>query len=283
MKDSYLIGIMQGRLSEKPGQPLQSFPWDSWKKEFERANSIGFSQIEWLVDGVNDNNNPIASKTGQKKILELSIKYGIGVKSLCAHSLIDGDLLHTSVLNVENAKRKFSQILSWASAINIEFIILPIMDAMSIQNDNAKEKLKNILHEVVNIDHPTILLESDLPALQLKFFLDAVEIDNLGILYDLGNATAMGFDIESELRILHKYIKEVHIKDRYKNNGGSARLGIADTQFKIAIQTLKELSWQGSFVLETPIFDDWKDEAKANFTFTRRMIDPITRNCKEYL
>jgi sugar phosphate isomerase/epimerase len=163
--------------------------------------------------------------------------------------------------------------LSWASAINIEFIILPIMDAMSIQNDNAKEKLKNILHEVVNTDHPTILLESDLPALQLKFFLDEVEIDNLGILYDLGNATAMGFDIESELRILHKYIKEVHIKDRYKNNGGSARLGIADTQFKVAIQTLKELSWQGSFILETPILNDWSTEAYSNYNFTADLVN----------
>ena len=55
------IGIMQGRLSNKPGQPLQSFPWNTWKKEFLRAHSIGFNQIEWLVDDAK--NNPIASFT----------------------------------------------------------------------------------------------------------------------------------------------------------------------------------------------------------------------------
>ena len=77
-----LIGIMQGRLSNKLGMPLQSFPWDSWEEEFERASSIGFNQIEWLLDGVNDTNNPIASVDGRKQILYLSKKYSVNVKSL---------------------------------------------------------------------------------------------------------------------------------------------------------------------------------------------------------
>ena len=267
------IGVMQGRLSDKPNLALQSFPWDSWQKEFERANSIGFNQIEWLVDGYNDNDNPTASLEGQKEILELSDKFSVSVNSLCAHSLIDGNLLHADPLIVENAKHKFSQILSWASAINIEFVIFPIMDAMSIQSDYAKEKLKNILHEVVDIDHPKILLESDLTAFQLNFFLDDVDMDNLGILYDLGNATAMGFDIENELRVLHADIGEVHIKDRYINNGGSVRLGNADTRFEAAVRILNDLSWQGSFVLETPILGDWQTEAYSNFNFTANLLN----------
>jgi|APSaa5957512535_1039671.scaffolds.fasta_scaffold25635_3 L-ribulose-5-phosphate 3-epimerase len=273
MKDSYSIGIMQGRLSNKTGQPLQSFPWGSWKEEFKRASSIGFNKIEWLVDGNSDGQNPIASPSGQKEILRLSDKYDISVNSLCAHSLIDGNLLHDNILNVNNAKHKFLKILSWATEISIDFVILPIMDAMSIQDDIAKEKLKKMLCEVVTEGHPTVLLESDLPAQQLKSFIDDVGLDNLGVLYDLGNATAMGFNIESELGILHKYIKEVHIKDRYKNNGCSASLGNADTQFKAAIKTLKDSSWQGSFILETPIFDDWKAEACSNYNFTYNLVN----------
>ncbi|MDB4037932.1 sugar phosphate isomerase/epimerase [Candidatus Thioglobus sp.] len=267
------VGIMQGRLSSKQNQPLQSFPWNSWQKEFERANSIGFNQIEWLVDGDNDYDNPIASLEGQKEILRLSDKFDVSVKSLCAHSLIDGNLLHANPLNVESAKHKFSQILSWASAINVEFVIFPIMDAMSIQNNNAKEKIKSILHEVVNTTHPKVLLESNLPANQLKFFLDDVDLVNLGILYDLGNATAMGFDIENELKALHLDIGEVHIKDRYKNNGNSVRLGHADTQFNTAVKLLKDLAWEGSFVLETPILGDWRTEANRNFNFIANLIN----------
>jgi hypothetical protein len=46
------------------------------------------------------------------------------------------------------------------------------------------------------------------------------------------------------------------------------RLGNADTQLKIAIQTLKDLSWQGSIILETPVFDDWSAEACSNYNYT---------------
>ncbi len=271
MKQLIRTGIMQGRLSDKPGQSLQSFPWESWREEFSRANSIGFDQIEWLVDGNGDDKNPITSVDGRKEIADLSIKYDVSVKSLCAHTLIDGKLFGESV-DLENAKDKFSKILLWASEAKIEFVILPIMDAMSIQSDNSKEKLKKILHEVVNNNSPKVLLESDLPAIQLKEFVDEVALDKVGILYDLGNATAMGFDIENELKLLHSMIGEIHIKDRFFNNGGSDRLGMADTSFNTAIKTINKLSWSGTFVLETPIFNNWKDEAEANFAFTRQMI-----------
>ncbi len=280
MENLYPIGIMQGRLSKKPNKPLQSFPWDSWREEFSRANAIGFNQIEWLVDGDNDDNNPIASAAGQKKILELSAKYDVSIKSLCAHSLIDGKLLGNGI-DLENAKDIFSKILSWASAINIEFVILPIMDAMSIKNDILKERLKTILREVVNINGPKVLLESDLPAVQLKQFIEEVSLENVGVLYDLGNATAMGFDVDSELKLLHPIIGEVHIKDRSFDNGGSCRLGMADTSFDTAIEILKKSLWKGSFVLETPIFDNWKNEANSNYSFTSQLVNPTTQGCEE--
>ena len=100
------IGIMQGRLSEKPGQPLQSFPWDSWKKEFERANSIGFNQIEWLVDGDKDKDNPISLKDGQKEIARLSKKYNISTIELQdvwnqCNIYVKGSMCSTSGKNYE--------------------------------------------------------------------------------------------------------------------------------------------------------------------------------------
>ena len=279
MFEDFSIGIMQGRLSNKPGMPLQSFPWNSWREEFSRASAIGFNQIEWLIDGCNDDENPIASVDGRKERGERATKDDISIKSLCAHSLIDGGLLDDSTNSII-AQNTFSKILSWAFEINIEFIILPIMDAMSIQNNNSKEKLKKVLRKVVTNHGPTVLLESDLPAASLKQFIDEVALDNVKVLYDLGNATAMGFDIESELRLMHSIIGEVHIKDRFSDNGGSERLGMADTPFHSAVEILRELSWSGSFILETPIFNNWKDEAEANFYFTRQLVNSASQNCK---
>ena len=264
------IGIMQGRLSNKPGQPLQSFPWDTWKKEFLRAHSIGFNQIEWLVDDAN--NNPIASVAGRDEISYLSTKYNVLIKSLCAHTLIDGKLLSNGKIQQE-AIDKFSKILLWAYEAKIEYVILPVMDAMSLKSKESKEILKKVFYKVLNDHSPAILLESDLSAIQLKAFIDQLELENIGVLYDLGNATAMGFDIESDLKLLSPLIKEVHIKDRFINNGSSARLGSADTSFYKAIKILKKLSWNGSLILETPILNNWEDEAKANFSFTKSLIE----------
>ena len=276
------IGIMQGRLSNKQGKPLQSFPWNSWKKEFLRAHSIGFKQIEWLVDGVNDDDNPIASVNGRKEISLLSIKYDVSINSLCAHALIDGKLLSNGK-NQKDALEKFSKILFWASEARIEYVILPVMDAMSIQTGESKERLRKVLHEVVDSYTPKVLLESDLSAIQLKEFLDEVDLENIGVLYDLGNATAMGFDIESELKLLYPLIEEVHIKDRYINNGISDRLGMANTSFDKAIKILKKSFWNGSLVLETPVFDNWRDEAEANFSFTKNLVDSVTQNIENRL
>ena len=276
------IGIMQGRLSNKQGKPLQSFPWNSWKKEFLRAHSIGFKQIEWLVDGVNDEDNPIASVNGRKEISLLSIKYDVSINSLCAHALIDGKLLSNGK-NQKDALEKFSKILFWASEARIEYVILPVMDAMSIQTGESKERLRKVLHEVVDSYTPKVLLESDLSAIQLKEFLDEVDLENIGVLYDLGNATAMGFDIESELKLLYPLIEEVHIKDRYINNGISDRLGMANTSFDKAIKILKKSFWNGSLVLETPVFDNWRDEAEANFSFTKNLVDSVAQNIENRL
>ena len=105
-----IVGIMQGRLSNKNRMPLQSFPWDTWEKEFERANKIGFNQIEWLIDGTNDEENPIASAKGRNQILFLAKKYKISIRSICAHNFIDGKLLSDGK-SQENEINKLSKIL----------------------------------------------------------------------------------------------------------------------------------------------------------------------------
>tara|TARA_A100001015_G_scaffold316269_1_gene430105 strand:+ start:3770 stop:3961 length:192 start_codon:yes stop_codon:yes gene_type:complete len=44
------IGFMQGRLVAPEEKKIQSFPWKNWRKEFQIANKIGLSLIEWTID-----------------------------------------------------------------------------------------------------------------------------------------------------------------------------------------------------------------------------------------
>ena len=119
MKVASTIGIMQGRLSSKIGKPLQSFPVNSWRQEFLRASNLGFNQIEWLIDGDNDKENPIRYDGGRKEMFQLALKHGISIKSLCAHKFIDGSLMGNKV----DAKLSFSKLLEWTIAAKIEFCL----------------------------------------------------------------------------------------------------------------------------------------------------------------
>jgi len=269
-----LVGIMQGRLSNKAGKPLQSFPWSSWQEEFVRAAETGFDLIEWLVDGEQDEKNPIATEKGRDEIKALMAEHKVGVRSLCAHTFIDGALLkkgNASLVAVNHLK----DILNYSSAIGIEFVVLPVMDAMSLHSESARDDLKKILRSVLPESEAFLLLESDLPGNELAAFVDEVNSPKLGVLYDFGNANAMGFDIVKDISILGTRIREIHIKDRVSNNGPSHRLGEGDTLFSEGIQALVKSSWQGPFVLETPILNDWKLEATHNLAFTRDCLAKV--------
>lgn len=275
MTQNYSIGIMQGRLSSKTGKPLQSFPIDDWCEEFSRAKRLGLNQIEWLFDGLNDKKNPISSVNGRKKIKALIKEHKITVNSLCAHKFINGSLLNKT--SVEKAKEELSELLLWASDIDIKYVILPIMDSMSIkENNNAKEKLKKILHDVLKKNSPIILLETDMPAIEIRNFINQVSLKNVQVLYDLGNANAMGFNIEEDITTLKNIIGEIHIKDRFSDEGKSTRLGSADTPIKIAAKTLSRLSWKGPIILETPVFDDWLSEAESNILYTKKIFNLLS-------
>jgi L-ribulose-5-phosphate 3-epimerase len=259
---------MQGRLTNKPSKPLQSFPYDSWENEFARANNLGFETIEWLIDGIRDLENPIASAEGRAHIRGLLARNGIKVRSLCAHTFIDGNLLSKGRESSQSISH-LKNILDWANALEVEMVILPAMDAMSLGTLAARERFAEVLTGVLTADGPTVLVESDLSADCLSEFVTSIGSNRLGVLYDLGNSHAMGFDCEAELFKLGELVREIHIKDRKINNGPSQRLGLGGTPFRKSAQVLGSLGWKGPVVLETPIFQDWNEEAQHNLAFTR--------------
>jgi L-ribulose-5-phosphate 3-epimerase len=266
------IGIMQGRISDKPGQPLQSFPYKRWQEEFANASELGYELIEWLID---DKDNPIATVSGRTEIKALSEQYDIIIRSICAHIFINGSLLCEGSTG-ESAINYLSTVLEFANQSNVEFVILPAMEGLSLKTEVAKCRMKIILSNILNNDTSTmLLLESDLPGIELRKFIEDVGLPRLGVLYDFGNAQALGFDVMEDMLVLDGLIREVHIKDRRSNNGASYRLGDGDVQFPMAAQILKSLSWNGPIVLETPIYNNWRQEAVHNLIFTRNWRDKV--------
>ena len=77
------IGIMQGRLSPRIDGKIQAYPAKTWQKEFEIAQEIGYSAIEWIVEKPLEI-NAMMSKSGMTEIKEIILKTGVRVDYVCA-------------------------------------------------------------------------------------------------------------------------------------------------------------------------------------------------------
>ena len=64
---------MEGRLSKPINGKIQSFPVNTWEKEFHIASEIGYQLIEWVLDD-NTKENPIVNKNQFKKVKNLNYK-----------------------------------------------------------------------------------------------------------------------------------------------------------------------------------------------------------------
>ena len=69
-----------------------------------------------------------------------------------------------------------------------------------------------------------ILFESDFEPKKLFKFIKKFNSKYFGINYDTGNSASLGHNLKEEI-VLFKYIKNIHIKDRFYK-GKTTRLGI---------------------------------------------------------
>src|SRR5262249_18789721 len=78
------IGIVQGRLSPPVPGRLQAFPSRTWREEFGRARTCGFSSLEWVFEADNYEQNPIWTQEGVVAIRRQIDETGVRVDSICA-------------------------------------------------------------------------------------------------------------------------------------------------------------------------------------------------------
>tara|TARA_B100000886_G_scaffold226631_1_gene157947 strand:+ start:8835 stop:9311 length:477 start_codon:yes stop_codon:yes gene_type:complete len=158
--------------------------------------------------------------------------------------------------------------------MNIKNIILPLFGASEFNLSNLSQtnivisKIKNY----INNKKVNLLLESDVPARLQKILLDNISSINVGLVYDLGNASFSGYDLLKDIMILKDHIKLIHIKD--KNNKGlnvSLGKGIVDfSKFKDGIYLLNP---NVNFTLETARGNNPQEEQNSNFNFIKEIIN----------
>lgn len=246
------IGFIQGRLSSLVNGKIQAFPYNYWQQEFVDANSINFKRMEWTIDIDDIYKNPIMSNDGRKKIKYLSQKYLINIPSLTGDCFMQMPFWKNNQSYSESLKKIFLDVLYASSEIGIKYVVVPLVDNGSVKTIEEENILRDFLLEnlfLLKDNDIQILFESDYEPLLLKDFIGKFPDQYFGINYDIGNSASLGFDPDLEFKLIGKYIKNVHIKDR-KFMGPTVYLGEGDAKFEKVFRNLKEYSYKGNFIIQ---------------------------------
>lgn len=264
------IGFMQGRLTNKNGFFPQVFPFDVWEKEFDRASEIGLSSMEWMFNEDDWENNPIINKEKiaviNKKIQESNVK----VSGICANYFMKNSLYDPK--KTENNQKILQKLIYGAKAVSCPNIILPLFEASEFgtADTEGKERLRRIVNEV-ELDNIHILFETDADAEDIVAYIETMQCTNIGLCYDIGNATGSGKNVLEELETFSRNIGNVHIKDK-KINGTSVMLGTGDALFEECISCLEKNGYKGSFILESYFGEDAVQDTKINYDYIKEYV-----------
>jgi len=255
------IGIVQGRLLPKNRSKLQVFPSETWEQEFKVAKQCGFSTIELLLDDFGG--NPLLQEEGQRKISHLSARVGLNTPSICAdffqkHGLYD---------NMSMVQR----LVQCCEAIGCKKILIPFFGQTQIKNAGDKISLSmtlGALRQLLEEYNINLCLETTLPAAELATFMEEIKLPHIKVYYDLGNSIPLGYNAPDDIRRLAKWIDGIHIKDK-DSSGKSVILGTGLVDFAGCFRALREINYEGDYILETCMGDNPIQVAKYHLDFVR--------------
>jgi len=239
---------MSGRLSPQVDNQIQAFPSNYWKDEFKSAKACGFDTIEWVFDL---NPNPILQNDGLDEMHNLSNKYGIAIKAVCADYFMQKMLFSTPEPALKQNLAVLRQLIQQCSKLGIAILEIPFVDSSSLRTQNHVHEMIENLHEMVDFatsQNVRITLETDLAPADFSNLLKKFG-PNVGANYDTGNSTALGYDPKEELQMLKPWLANIHIKDRLYH-GNTVPLGSGDADFDSVFSVLAKINYNGQLIIQ---------------------------------
>ena len=245
------IGFMQGRLSPIENGMIQKFPLEQWHNELPIAKENNWKLMEWTIDNFSFDANPLIINNGNnlKNIYE---DFNISIDSITADFFMQSPFfLADTDKGKEFELDKIKIVADSMSALNIKHIVLPLVDNGSMINNNISSEividtLSSIFNNYTNI---SFTFESDFEPVRLLNFIEDFKLNNVGINYDSGNSSSLGFNCEDELSTYMHLIKNCHLKDRiYK--GTTMPFGEGDANLKQVLEIFMTSSYEGNFIIQ---------------------------------
>ena len=252
------LGFMQGRLCDMIDGKIQAFPEKEWELEFERARELPVSVIEWTLDQQGLYDNPLMTSAGRERIRTLCDRHQISVASITGDCFMQAPFFHYKGAEQEALLADLHAIITAASALNIRYVMIPLVDNGSLKNqemiDECVRHLTGMTDEL-EAKSVKILFESDFGPEQLADFIGRFPERGFGINYDSGNSAALGYVAHEELRAYGHRVENVHIKDRLYQ-GTTVPLGSGAVDFADVFAALKACAYDGHFILQTARAED---------------------------
>ena len=267
------IGFMQGRLvkSEKKGA-IQYFPSKNWKKELELANKNKIKLIEWTVNIQNIKSNPLYTGKIYEVINELK-KNKIITRSVTCDFFMEKPFFKKKYFKDKDKYLKIlKKIILNGSKVGIKYFVLPLVDNSSLSNKFEELVLIKEIKKICKTlrKNKYIIFEIDYKPHQISNFISKFKSKKVGINYDTGNSSALGYKIEDEIKYF-KYVKNIHIKDRFLN-GHTVRLGKGNWKYKKFFNKIKNI-YKGNFILQTaPSNNNPLKELLLNKIFVNKLL-----------
>ncbi len=241
---------MQGRLVNSPYKKIQCFPARDWKKELKIANENDLCLIEWTVNLVNLKKNPIFFKKRLNEIIYFKKRYNCKINSLTCDYFMEKPFFKAKSFEKKKIIFNLKKIIQHSELLNIKYVVMPLVDKSSIKNIEEEIKVVKLFKEIIKkFSKINILFETDYDPKKIIDFMKNFKSKRIGINYDIGNSSSLGYDFDEEKKYYH-FIKNVHIKDR-KFKGDTVRLGYGSADLEKILRYFKKKKYRGNFILQT--------------------------------
>lgn len=239
--------FVMGRFSKKIGDKYQHFPIDNWQNEILQAKKHNFDGMEWIIS---DYSNPIFNKFYCDDILKKLKNNGLIINSIYL-DLIMHDALHK--ISMKNLKWIVEKIKNIQKKTKINRITIPVEEKCRFHFEFEKKIAINKLSFILkNLGKKSdISIETDIPIKNLKKLLNVKSLKNLGLLLDIGNIRANGYDMCEYINIFSDKIFGIHIKYRDTFYGKSKILPNKFLELKILKNNLNKLIKLNDFTFQT--------------------------------
>ncbi len=271
--NSIKFGCFQGRLTQPWNGNLQCFPRYNWEKELTIASNCNLDFVEILAERIHNPNNPIWSNEGNNLIRKAILNNKLEAYSACLDYTIENSLFNNNI--------KSNEVLDYAinfsrrlKNIGIKYFVLPLLeksDPNLFSFNEVIDTLMVLINECKKLDI-AVLVETNLDAEKLFKYLDRIDIDSLGCVFDTGNKSNI-LDVNKEILILSRFIKHIHLKD--KRNNSNVLLGTGTVDFLLILETLNQISYKGSFCFETNRGKEPINTMKHNLNFMKFLAREI--------